>query len=89
MVISLMKLFFHCSIDNLRFEQLIATGQEFTDSDVILDFFSHDSITVELSASSVEFNQKPHLLLEMKQIDQQKKSALMRFNNSSGNQQEI
>ncbi|WP_448245270.1 nitrogen regulation protein NR(II) [Thalassotalea agariperforans] len=71
--------FFHCSIDNLRFEQLIATGQEFTDSDVVLDFFSHDSITVELSASSVEFNQKPHLLLEMKQIDQQKKISADAF----------
>lgn len=65
--------FFHCSIDNNRFQQLIDSGQEFTDNDVVLDFFSHDSITVELSASSVEFNQKPHLLLELRQIDQQKK----------------
>lgn len=64
--------FFHSSIDNERLQQLLDTGQEFTDSDVVLDFFSHDSITVELSSSSVEFNQKPHLLLELKQIDQQK-----------------
>ncbi len=65
--------FFHCSIDNERLFQLLNTGQEFTDSDVLFDFLSYNSISVELSASSVNFNQKPHLLLELKRIDQQKK----------------
>lgn len=71
--------FFYCSISNERFQQLLDTGQEFTDSDVVLDFFSHDSITVELSASSVEFNNKPHLLLELKRVDQQKMISIEAF----------
>lgn len=62
----------HSSIDIARLEQLISTGQEFVDSDVVIDFLSHESITVELSASSIDFNHRPHLLLELKQIDHQK-----------------
>lgn len=65
-------IFFNASIDNDRLLQLLSSGQEFTDSDVELDFIAHKSITVELSASSVEFNRKPHILLELKQIDQQR-----------------
>lgn len=64
---------FYCSMDNVRLRKLLGTGQEFTDSDVTLDFFAGHSISVEVSASSVNFNQKPHLLLELKRIDQQKK----------------
>lgn len=71
--------FFHTSVQNHRFMELLNSGQEFTDSDVVLDFFSHNSITVELSASSVEFNQKAHLLLELRQIDQQKKISAEAF----------
>lgn len=63
---------FYCSINNDRFIHLLESGQQFTDSDVVFEFFSQESITVELSASSVEFNHKPHLLIELRQIDQQK-----------------
>ena len=64
---------------NERFRQLLCSGQEFTDSDVILEFVGYDPITVELTASAVQFNHKPHLLIELKQIDQQKKISAEAF----------
>jgi len=67
------------SIDTKRLKQLLATGQEFTDNDVVLEFFEHYPITVEITASSVEFNRLPHVLLEFRQIDQQKQISTEAF----------
>ena len=61
------------SIDNERLNLMLSSGQEFSDSDVTLEFFDGYRITVEMTASSVDLNQTSHILLEFKQIDQQKK----------------
>lgn len=73
------KLFFNTPIKESRLKQLLTSGQEFSDSDVILEFFDRRKITVEITASSVEFDKKPHILLEFKQIDQQKKMSAESF----------
>ncbi len=44
-----------------------------------LEFFDHSQITVEITASSVTFDQAPHILLEFKQIDQQKRISAEAF----------
>jgi len=71
--LSLSNIFTSNSLDDLQLKQLLTTGQEFTNNEVILTFTDGSRITVEITASSVEFNQTPHVLLEFKQIDQQKK----------------
>lgn len=64
--------FLTTSIDQYRLLQLLSSGQEFNDSDVILEFIDQSPITVELTASSIEFEKVPHIILEFKQVDQQK-----------------
>lgn len=68
----LSSVFINAPIEPQRLTQLLTTGQEFSDSDVVLELFTDHSITVELTTSSVAFNNAPHILLELKQIDQQK-----------------
>lgn len=65
-------IFFTSSISEIQLQQLLDSGQEFTDSDVTLQFIDHQKITVEFTASSVEFNNNPHILIEFNQIDKQK-----------------
>lgn len=72
-------IFEHTSITHTRLEQLIATGQEFTDSEVVLEFNENHRITAEVTASSVRFHRIPHVLIEFKQIDQQKQISLEVF----------
>lgn len=60
------------SISLSQLKQVLATGQEFTDSDVVIILSDGTTITVEITASCAEFNLTPHVLLEFKQIDQQK-----------------
>lgn len=67
------------SITQGRLRQLLATGQEFTDSDIVIEFNEHHRFTAEVTASAVEFKRKPHVLLEFKQIDQQKQISLEMF----------
>ncbi len=76
---SLKSIFFNNPINDIRLKQLLTSGQEFSDSDVILEFFDRRQITVEITASSVEFDKSPHILLEFKQIDQQKQFSLEAF----------
>ena len=66
------NLFINEPIKQKRLARLLVSGQEFSDSDVTLELFINHSISVELMASSVEFYDMPHILLELKQIDQQK-----------------
>jgi two-component system nitrogen regulation sensor histidine kinase GlnL len=73
------KVFYNSPIKKERLDQLLTSGQEFSDSDVTIEFFDHSCITVEITASSVEFNKLPHILLEFKQIDQQKKMSIEAF----------
>lgn len=75
----LKNIFFNAPFDDNRLKQLLTSGQEFSDSDVILEFFDRRKITVEITASSVEFDKSPHILLEIKQIDQQKKFSVEAF----------
>ncbi|SEL59185.1 PAS/PAC sensor signal transduction histidine kinase [Colwellia chukchiensis] len=70
--LTIAQVFYNTPINTRRLEQLLTTGQEFSDSDVTIEFFDHRQITVEITASSVTFEQCPHILLEFKQIDQQK-----------------
>ena len=73
------EVFYNTPINNDRLQQLLTTGQEFSDSDVIIEFFDHRQITVEITASSVTLEQNPHILLEFKQIDQQKQISTEAF----------
>ncbi|GAA5132283.1 nitrogen regulation protein NR(II) [Thalassotalea piscium] len=68
----LANLFINDPIKQERLNQLLLSGQEFSDSDVILELFVNYKITIELMASAVTFEDLPHILLELKQIDQQK-----------------
>ncbi len=67
------------SIDSNRLQQVIESGQEFTDSDVTLKLADHYEVTAEVTASAVEFNEAPHVLLELRQIDQQKQISAEAF----------
>jgi len=67
------------SVKKERFIQLLSTGQEFNDADVSIEFMDQVQITVDLTASSIEFNNKPHILIEFKQIDHQKQISAEAF----------
>jgi len=67
------------SIEEERYTQLLSSGQEFNDGDVTIEFLDKSRITVDLTASSIEFNQTPHILLEFRQIDQQKQISAEAF----------
>ncbi len=73
------QVFYNTPINNNRLQQLLTTGQEFSDSDVAIEFFDHRQITVEITASAVTFENLPHILLEFKQIDQQKQISAEAF----------
>lgn len=72
-------IFTNTSICKSRLEQLLATGQEFTDSDISVQLSESHRFTAEITASAVEFDKVPHVLLEFKQIDQQKQISLEVF----------
>jgi len=72
-------IFTNTSITQSRLEQLLATGQEFTDSEIVIEFNQEYRFTAEVTASAVEFNRIPHVLIEFKQIDQQKQISLEVF----------
>lgn len=72
-------IFANTSITQSRLEQLLATGQEFTDSEIVIAFNESHRFTAEVTASSVEFDHIPHVLIEFKQIDQQKQISLEVF----------
>lgn len=72
-------IFAHTTITNQRLKQLLATGQELTDSEVEFEFHEKHQFTAEVTASSVEFAQQPHVLLELKRVDQQKEISLEVF----------
>jgi len=76
---SIEDVFRSTSIKKSRFDQLLSSGQEFNDCDVTIEFIDQSQITVELTASSIEFNHSPHILLEFKQIDQQKQISAEAF----------
>lgn len=67
------------TMNTSRLQQLLATGQEFTDSDIVIEFTESHRFTAEITASSVEFERSPHVLLELKQIDHQKQISLEVF----------
>ncbi|RHW74812.1 nitrogen regulation protein NR(II) [Colwellia sp. RSH04] len=72
-------IFANTTINSKRLKQLLASGQELTDSDIVIEFSESHRFTAEITASSVEFEQQPHVLLELKQIDQQKQISLEVF----------
>lgn len=72
-------IFTNTSINKSRLEQLLTTGQELTDSDIVIELTENHRFTAEITASAVEFNRTPHVLLEFKQIDKQKQISLEVF----------
>jgi len=72
-------IFAKTSINETRLQQLLTTGQEFTDSDIVIQFNQEHRFTAEITASIIEFERIPHVLLEFKQIDQQKQISLEVF----------
>ncbi|WP_286264301.1 nitrogen regulation protein NR(II) [Thalassotalea atypica] len=72
-------IFKNLSIDDVRLQQVLESGQEFTDSDVKIKFAEHYEFTAEITASAVEFNNTPHVMLELRQVDQQKQISIEVF----------
>jgi len=72
-------IFTNTSISQSRLKHLLATGQEFIDSDILIQLSKNHRFTAEIMASAVEFDRVPHVLLEFKQIDQQKQISLEVF----------
>jgi len=72
-------IFTNTSISQARLEQLLATGQEFTDSEIVIELGESIRFTAEVTASAVEFDRIAHVLVEFKQIDQQKQISLEVF----------
>ena len=72
-------IFTNTSLTQARLLQLLATGQEFTDSDILIEIDETHRFTAEITASAVEFDRAPHVILEFKQIDQQKQISLEVF----------
>jgi two-component system nitrogen regulation sensor histidine kinase GlnL len=72
-------IFANTTINTKRLQQLLSTGQEFSDSDIVITLNENHRFTAEITASPVELNHEPHVLLELKQIDQQKQISLEVF----------
>lgn len=72
-------IFTNTSITQSRLELLLKTGQELTDSEIVIELGENHRFTAEVTASAVEFNRQPHILIEFKQIDQQKQISLEVF----------
>lgn len=73
------KIFANTSLTQSRLELLLQTGQELTDSEIEIELGENHRFTAEVTASAVEFNRQPHVLIEFKQIDQQKQISLEVF----------
>lgn len=76
---SFLDSFSHSSIKPERLAQILSTSQDFTDSEVVLKFPDGMQITLEVTASLILFNNKRHVLLECKQIDNQKQISVEAF----------
>lgn len=72
-------IFANTTINRPRLQQLLTSGQEFTDSDIVIELNEQHRFTAEVTASSVEFEKTAHVLLEFKQVDQQKQISLEVF----------
>jgi two-component system, NtrC family, nitrogen regulation sensor histidine kinase GlnL len=71
--------FFNDSINDQRLMDILTTGQEFTDNEVLLSLTESTPITVEITVSSIELNNNAHILLELKQVDQLKQISAETF----------
>lgn len=69
----------HSTLDPARLMQVIESGQEFSDGDVSVQLGDHFKFTAEVTASATEFNHQPHVLLELKRVDQQKQISAEAF----------
>ena len=74
-----LDLFDNSAINEERLKTVIDSGQEFTDSDVTVCLGELHKFTAEITASSVEFDNRPHVLLEIRRIDQQKQISAEAF----------
>lgn len=72
-------IFANTSITRARLIQLLASSQEFTDSEIVIELSESIRFTAEVTASAVEFDRISHVLIEFKQIDQQKQISLEVF----------
>ena len=75
----LQEVFYNSPINSSRLEQLLTSGQEFSDSDVSIEIYQQHHVSVEITASAIELDSSPHILLELKQIDQQKQISAEAF----------
>ena len=55
-----------------QLNKLLTSGQEINFNEVTIQRYDQTWVTAELIASSIDFNNNEHILLEIKQIDQQK-----------------
>jgi two-component system nitrogen regulation sensor histidine kinase GlnL len=73
------KIFSNTSIDDARLLSLLTSGQEITDSEIVLHLPDNTVITTEITASSIELEQGSHILLEIRQVDKQKQISVEAF----------
>jgi len=69
----LSSLYQHLSTDIALFEQAFTTDQGFTDNLATLICLDRRNITVDLCVTPMIYQDKPHLLLELRQVDQQQR----------------
>ena len=68
---------FKCSaLNETLITELLNSGKILSNSDASLELIDGEQITIEITASSVGINQETHILLEFRQIDQQKQISL-------------
>ncbi|WP_290252559.1 nitrogen regulation protein NR(II) [Thalassotalea ponticola] len=75
----LLDVFTYSSLSEQRLTQVLNSGQDFTDSDVVFEFIEGHHVTVEVTGSVSLFNNTEHLLLECRRIDKQKEISLEVF----------
>ncbi|WP_448213487.1 nitrogen regulation protein NR(II) [Colwellia sp. MEBiC06753] len=73
------EIFPNSAIDAERLLHVIDSGQAFSDGDVSIELGEDHRFTAEITVSLAEFSQTQHLLIELKQIDQQKQISAEAF----------
>ncbi|WP_371186922.1 nitrogen regulation protein NR(II) [Thalassotalea maritima] len=67
-----LSVFTHSTLTAERLHQVLRSGQDFTDSDVQLEFIEGHHVSLEINGSVALFHSQEHILLECRRIDKQK-----------------
>ena len=78
------SLFAFISIDPVVLQEAMDEGQSVSDSEVVAMFHDEHKVTLEFTAQPIQLEQTPHILLELRQIDQ-----IKRINQETSQQQQL